>query len=324
MVAPKRTVPPARPSVKKLSKSVSRTSMIKLVRDNVVTLTKEKMARDKSHNQTLAEFQKWVKKGKKPQNKYSAAMVTNLETWEKVNPNRWTQDQLPKTIGISKTIILKVYGSSESKKSEHIDISELIPLAVGLGVSPGYLLQPNRKQLENDSTLHIAGLQKDGNALKINAHQWFLWVNSMGPLPGQLPEDYEIRMSQLTTEEDMKYEQPREILTAIELNRAINASYFSPISPGISAHEVFYPGLQPEVNGRFFLEYAERKIQPADRELTVFQNKVTFLTFARRGLRLMEEFETEGDIKKAIKWSLNQMGHALAAIAVNRLRKLKK
>ena len=163
-----------------------------------------------------------------------------------------------------------------------------------------------------------------GTAKESNAHQWFLWVNSMGPLPGQSPEDYEIRMSQLTTEEDMKYEQPREILTAIELNRAINASYFSPISPGISAHEVFFPGLQPEVNGRFFLEDAERKIQPADRELTVFQNKVTFLTFARRGLRLMEEFETEGDIKKAIKWSLNQMGNALAAIAVNRLRKLKK
>jgi hypothetical protein len=38
----------------------------------------------------------------------------------------------------------------------------------------------------------------------------------------------------------------------------------------------------------------------------------------------MDEFETEGDVKKAIQWSLNQMGHALAAIAVNRLRKLEK
>ena len=55
-----------------------------------------------------------------------------------------------------------------------------------------------------------------------------------------------------------------------------------------------------------------------------FQNKVTFLTFNRRALRLMDEFETEDDIKKAIKWSLNQLGHALAAIAVNRFRKLKK
>ncbi len=50
---------------------------------------------------------------------------------------------------------------------------------------------------------------------------------------------------------------------------------------------------------------------------------MTFLTFARRALRLMGEFETDGDTKKAIKWSLNQMGHALAAIAVNRLKKRK-
>jgi hypothetical protein len=298
--------------------------MIKLVRDNINTLTKEKMAWDKSHNETLAEFEEWVKKGRKPQDKYSDEMVKILETWEEVNPNRWTQDRLPATIGISKTVILKVYGSSKSKTSEFIDLSELIPLAVGLGVSPGYLLQPNRKQLENGSTLHIAGLQRDGKSLVISAHQWFLWVNSMGPLPGQSPEDYEVRMSQLTTEEDMQYEQPKEILTGIELGRAINASYFSPISPGISAHQAFYPGLHAEVNGNFFIEDVKRNLQPADRELAIFQNKVTFLTFTRRALRLMDEFETEGEIKKAIKWSLNQMGHALAAIAVNRFRKLKK
>jgi hypothetical protein len=145
----------------------------------------------------------------------------------------------------------------------------------------------------------------------------------MGPLPSHSPEEYEVRMSQLTTEEDMKYEQPKEILTGIELSRAINASYFSSISPGISAHEMFHPSLQAEVDGKFFIEDTERKLQPADRELAVFQNKVSFLTFNRRALRLMDEFETEGEIKKAIKWSLNQLGHALAAIAVNRLRKLK-
>ena len=324
MAVSKRTVPPALPPVKKLSRPTSRTSMTKLVRDNVNTLTKEKMAWDKSHNETLAEFEAWKKKGRTPQDKYSAEMVKILETWEKVNPNRWTQDQLPKTLGISKTVVLRVYGSSKSKTSDSLRISDVIPLAVGFGVSPGYLFQPNRKQLENDSTLYIAGLQHDGKPLVINAHQWFLWVHSMGPLPGHSPEEYEVRMSQLTTEEDMKYEQPKEILTGIELNRAINASYFSSISPGISAHEMFHPSLQAEVDGKFFIEDSERKLQPADRELTVFQNKVTFLTFNRRALRLMDEFETEGDIKKAIKWSLNQLGHALAAIAVNRLRKLKK
>jgi hypothetical protein len=323
MAAPKRTVPPARPPVKKLSRPSSRTSMTKLVRDNINTLTKEKMALDKSHNETLAEFEAWKKNGRKPQDKYSSEMVKILETWEKVNPNRWTQDQLPKTLGISKTVVLRVYGSSKSKTSDSLRISDVIPLAVGFGVSPGYLFQPNRKQLENDSTLHIAGLQHDGKSLVVNAHQWFLWVHSMGPLPSHSPEEYEVRMSQLTTEEDMKYEQPKEILTGIELNRAITASYFSSISPGISAHEMFHPSLQAEVDGKFFIEDTERKLQPADRELAVFQNKVTFLTFNRRALRLMDEFETEGEIKKAIKWSLNQLGHALAAIAVNRLRKLK-
>ena len=87
---------------------------------------------------------------------------------------------------------------------------------------------------------------------------------------------------------------------------------------------MFYPGLQAEVDGKFFIEDVKQNLQPADRELAAFQNKVTFLTFSRRALRLMDDFETESDIKKAIKWSLNQMGHALAAIAVNRLKKLKK
>jgi hypothetical protein len=221
-------------------------------------------------------------------------------------------------------VILKVYGTSKSKVNDSIRLSELILLSVGFGVSPGYLLQPNRKQLENNSTLHITGLRRDGKSLVIDAHRWFLWVHSMGSLPGRSSKDYEDRMSQLTTEEDMKYELPNKFDPDKELNRVFNATYSSPISPGVAALEVFYPSLHGEVSGRFFVEDAKRNLQAAGRELSVFQNKVTFMTFARRALRLMDEFETEGDVKKAIQWSLNQMGHALAAIAVNRLRKLEK
>lgn len=66
MAAPKTRIPPAKVQLKKLKRNRTKTTLTKLVRDNVNTLTKDLMAQDKQHNKTIAEFKTWDKKGRKP------------------------------------------------------------------------------------------------------------------------------------------------------------------------------------------------------------------------------------------------------------------
>jgi len=134
---------------------------------------------------------------------------------------------------------------------------------------------------------------------------------------------YELRMAQIDTVEDIQYEEPKQIFTSIEMDRIADSSYFSALSPTLSVHEYFIPQLVREVIGRSHLDDAKRELHPADRDLKVLRNKISLMTFVRRAIRLMEEFDSEADTKKAINWSLNQMGHALADIARNRKKKLK-
>jgi hypothetical protein len=196
-----------------------------------------------------------------------------------------------------------------------------MPLAIAFGVSPSYLLQPNRTQLTNESTLVIEGMFK--TPYEIGAHDWYLWINGLAPLPNWNPEYFELRMAQLDTVENMQYEQQKEIFAEIEMDRLIESSYFSELAPAFSVNEWFYPSLYPEVQGRSHLDDAKRELQPADGQLKALRAKITFMTFARRAIRLMSEFETEIDTKKAIHWSLNNMGHALADMARNRNKPLK-
>jgi transcriptional regulator with XRE-family HTH domain len=321
MAAPKKKIPPARMPVKQLSRNRSKTTLTKLVRDNINTLTKDLMAQDKQNNKMIAEYQAWKKGGKKPPTKYSDAMAQLIENMEKSDPNRWTQDRLAKTIGLSITVIRRVYASTTAKTSESLRLSDIIPLAIAFGVSPAYLLQPNKNQLTNDSLLIIEGMFK--TPYEISAHDWYLWIHGISALPNWNPEYFELRMVQLDTVENMKYEQPKEILTDIETNRLIDSSYFSELAPAFSVNEWFYPSMYPEITGRSHLDDAKRELQPADGQLKALRAKITFMTFARRAIRLMSEFETEADTKKAIHWSLNNMGHALADMARNRNKPLK-
>ena len=320
-MATKKVIPPAKPPVKALARPTSRTTLANLVRDNVLTITRDFMAQDKAHNKMVKDFQAWDKAGRKSSKKYSAAMIESLKNATEVKPTRWTQSNLGKTLGLSITVVRRVFATSASKRTGSVSITDVISLAITLGISPGYLMQPNKKQLENDSVLQLSGLFKQ--PLKIGAHEWFMWVHSFAPLPNVTNDGYELRMAQIDTVEGMQYEEPKQIFMNIDMDRIAESSYFSPLSPTLSVHEYFFPQLEREVVGRSHLDDAKRELQPADRDLRVLRNKISLMTFVRRAIRLMEDFESEADTKKAINWSLNQMGHALAEIARNRKKKLK-
>lgn len=320
MATPKRVIPPG-PEVKRLSKDVSKTTITKLVRDNLISLIRDKISEDKHYNSIVKGYLAWQKTGETPYGfDFTSTSAKVFEGAELVDANRWTQDRLAKTLKISKTVVRRVFDQSPTKGSKSLHLSDVIPLAIAFGVSPGYVLQPNRKQLENNSTLQIEGMLTV--PLEVTAHQWFAWVHGMAGLPGKSSKSFEVRMTQLTSYENMEYLKPAEIFTPIEMDRIFEGSYFSPLAATLSAHEWFSPLLAPDVNGRSFLDDAQRKRQPADRDLMVLRSKITFFTHARRALRLMDEFEGDHDTKKAIFWSLNQLGHALAAVAANRPKKL--
>lgn len=320
MVA-KKVIRPALPPVKKLSRSVSRTTVAKLVRDNVITISKDFTAQDKDHNRRLKEYRTWDDAGRKNPNKYSQALIEYYERAEEVPETRWTQSQLGKTIGVSTTVVRKIFATSASKRTGSVSITDVISLAIALGVTPGFLLQPNQKQLENDAELHISGILKQ--PLKIGAHEWFMWIHSFAPLPHIDNEYFELRMAQLDTVENMNYEEPKAVMAGTELNRIAKSSYFSDLAPTMAAHELFFPQLYPEVSGPSHLDDVKRKYHASERDLVVFRNKVSLMTHVRRAIRLMSEFESETDTKKAIRWSANNIAHTLAAIARNRSKPLK-
>ena len=122
----------------------------------------------------------------------------------------------------------------------------------------------------------------------------------------------------------MKYETPDAIDIPSEMTRMFDGSYFSSASAGFEVNEIFVPQLHREITERGHLDDAKRLLQSADRENMVYRSKLIFITYARRALHLMNDFKSEQNTKKAIHWSLNQMGHALAQIARNRPSSLEK
>lgn len=320
-MATKKRIPPALPPQKKLARPVSRTTLNKLVKDNVTTIAKDLMAEDKAHNKMVSDFQAWEQGGRKNPNKYNEAIIHSLKDAEQRDPTRWTQNNIGKTLGISITVVRRVFASSQSKETKHLQLTDIFSLAIALGVSPAFLLQPNKKQLEQNAELHISRLFD--KPLKISAHNWFMWIHSIAPMPNISNNYYELRMAQLDTVEEMLYEEPKQILIDPEMSRIADSSYFSSLSPALSVHEHFFPQLYSDVVERSHLDDSKRELHEADRDLKVFRSKITLMTFFRRAIRLMDEFETEADTKKAIRWSLNNIGHALADIARNRRIKLK-
>ena len=315
-----RTIPPARMPVKVLKRNTSTTSLANLVRDNVITLTRDYMARDKALNQELREFNSWRTKGSKPANKYSDEQIAVLEARRLVDPKDWTQSRLAKTLGIRVTVIRRLFAKDGPKASRKLTLDDVVAIAAALHVSPSYLLQPNNRQLENDSILQIHGLQK--TSFTVGAHTWFYWVNGLAGLDARTNDWYIKRMAELTTIEDATYEEPSNLSPNIELSRIMREAYTSPYSSGVAAFDSFNPE-EINLSGPSYIGQPKRLVQPADRERRVFQAVNESFTAFRLGLAHMFKHETTEVTEKAIRWSLGNIGRALATMASNRASKLK-
>jgi len=314
-----RNIPPARPAIKRLPRTSSSTTLTKLVRDNVITLTREYMARDKASNLELTAFEEWKKKGSKPASRYTQTQIDELESRERFDPKEWTQSRLAKTLGIRTAVVKRIYAKSGPKATKSLSMDDVVTIAIALHVSPSFLLQPNRKQLDENSTLMISGLRT--TPFEVSAHTWFLWVHGIAGLDATTNLWYIRRMAEITTLSDAKYDEPSNIIPIHEINRIISDSYTSAFASGVSLLRKFEPE-KMKIDKPTYLGGAKRMMQPADRDLRMFQALNDAMTSFRLAVTHMFQHSSETDTEKAIRWSLNNMGNAFAQLAKNRNKPL--
>lgn len=314
-----RNIPPARPPIKRLPRTPSNTTLTKLVRDNVITLTREYMARDKASNLELDAFKDWKKKGSRPSNRYTQAQIDELESRTRFDPKEWTKSRLAETLGIRETVMKRIYAKSGSKTSKSLLMNDVVTIAIALHVSPSFLLQPNKEQLEENSTLKISGLRT--TPFEVSAHTWFFWVHGITGLDATTNLWYIRRMAEITTLPDANYDEPSNIIPSHEINRIISSSYTSAFASGLALLRKFEPE-KIKIDKPTYLGGAKRMLQPADRDLSMFQALNDAMTSFRLAVNHMFEHSSETDTEKAIRWSLNNMGNAFAQLARNRHKPL--
>lgn len=279
------------------------------------------MARDKASNSELDAYESWKKKGSRPSDRYSKTQIDELESRERFDPKEWTQSRLAKKLGIRAAVVRRIYAKTGPKTSKSLSIDDVITIAMALHVGPSFLLQPNKKQLEENSTLQISGLRSA--PYQVSAHTWFLWVHGLTGLNASTNSWFIRRMAELTTLPDGNYDEPSNIIHIHEINRITKDSYSSPFASGVALLRKFDPE-SISVTEPSYLGATKRSQQPADRDLTMFQAINDAITTFRLTIAHMFEHRTELDTEKALRWSLSNMGNAFARLAKNRPVKMEK
>ncbi len=313
------------PKPKKLQQVMVTRTLTELVRGNLVALLRDRIAADKMHNAMVDAYEHWSRTGRK----IGDYLFTpgSLDGVKKRDVMQWTPDRLHKSSGIPKAVIRKVFEepvvkkSSKSKSTKPVGqkllrIEEVIPLAVIFGVTPGYLLQPFREDLENYSLLSITGFGKED--LVVNAHDWFAWVHGFRALPHQGGRTIEERLTYLSATADTKLLKPHEMDAPEELKRFLASTYGSEVNATIIANLQFHPLTTPAAREPHPMDSATRKRGQVARLRWRLVKQFSYMTNARRALRLVNEIEDPELLKRAIDWSIEMMRDDLSAFAANK------
>ena len=316
---------PARPKKKTLQQALVTRTITELVRGNLVALLRDRIAADKMHNAMIDAYEHWTKTGRKIGD-YIFTPGT-LDGVGRRDVMRWTPDRLHKSSGIPKAVIRKIFEEPVVKKSTNgkstkpvgqklLRVDEVIPLAVIFGVTPGYLLQPFREDLENYSLMRLTGFGKDD--LEVNSHDWFAWVHGFRSLPGQGGRTIEERLTYLSATKDTKLLKPHEMDAPDELKRFLASTYGSEVNATIVANIQFHPLTTPPASDPHPMDFAERKRTQVARIRWRLVKQFSYMTNARRALRLVNEIDDPKLLKGAIDWSIKMMRDDLSAFAANK------
>jgi hypothetical protein len=318
-------VKPAKPVKKTLQQVKVTRTLTELVRGNLVALLRDRIAADKVHNAMIDAYEHWMKTGRKIGG-YSFTKGI-LDGVERRDVMRWTPDRLHKSSGIPKAVIRKVFeepvvvNSTKNKAKKPtgqklLRVDEVIPLAVFFGVTPGYLFQPFREDLENNSLLCITGF--GAQDFLIDAHQWFSWVHGFKSLPYQGSATIEERLTYLSATSNTKLLKPHEMNAPDELQRFLDSTYASEVNATIIANMQFHPLLAPPPIEPHPYDTAIKKRTQVARIRWRLVKEFSFMTNARRALRLATQISNPVHLKQAIDWSVEQMRVDLSSLAANR------
>lgn len=321
----KEPVLPGVPKRKTLTQVMVQRTLTELVRGNLLALQTDRIDAAKIHNGMIDEYEHWMQTGKYiGEYRFTKGLLDGVERQDVM---RWTVDRMSKSTGISVAVLRKIFDDPEPTQSTKkpsgkpvglglLRVDEVIPLAVFFGVTPGYLLQPFREDLENYSLLKIGGFGKQD--FVVNAHDWFSWVHGFLSLPMQGSATIEERLTYLSASQETKRLKPHQVNTKDALPRFLASAYGSEVNATIVANIQYTPFTSNPPREPHPLNDAVRKKTQVERIRWRLRKQFSYMTNVRRALRLVGQLDTPDELKRAIDWSVEMMREDLSAIAANR------
>jgi hypothetical protein len=103
-----------------------------------------------------------------------------------------------------------------------------------------------------------------------------------------------------------------------ELNRFLASTYGSEVNATIVANIQFHPLTTPPASKPHPMDSSQRKRTQVDRIRWRLVKQFSYMTNARRALRLVNEIDDPELLKGAIDWSIKMMRDDLSAYAANK------
>ena len=161
-------------------------SVIAMVKRNINAVLRDKVMTDDAFNE-FGEMAITLLSNN-PKAKGKLEDLIDLEEFKKGrNQDRWGAKEFGKSIGFSDRKAMERLLAPIQVQGSHkqIDIKVLLMIAYKLDVTIGFLLQPTKRQLEEDALLIFEDF--GDTELRVSATQWLAWVNNWGFLPGTNP-----------------------------------------------------------------------------------------------------------------------------------------
>ena len=296
-----------------------KTTITQLVRNNVSALLRDRLAIDLINNELLRQYTAWLQ-GERTKSKFEFKGTLPING-KLVDTSRWTPERLAKAVDAQIGDIRRIFEPESGKGVPRLWIDEIIPVAVKLGVSPGFLLQPLREDLENNSLLVFPYFGE--HEMSVLAQDWFVWVHGFEALPAQGQSEFARRMTVLSGTRNLPVGNVNQMEYDIELERISSAAIFSPISAYMEASE--WP--MGDLVSSSFQEHRRPNVHPFDlavSEKTVvgrMQKRIKlvfiYMTHVRMALRLVQSAHRKNSVPSDIEWAINKLRNDLALLAVN-------
>lgn len=216
-----------------------------LVRLNLNALLRDLATRDQIWNSYLNEYKDWLDSDpmQRDSYKYSKDELLRFKNFgQEADYQQWSMSRLAQRLysieaqAGKKSIVgrvRKILSSSKGKGTNVLPIEEVVRFAIEVDVSPGSLLNPLAKWLEEDSILKFINFGP--KPLEISALDWYLFVNGLSGVRGVGYEGHRIQMMNFSAQTGLWADASKPYFLKEEIAR-IDASNSSPVIPEVGSN----------------------------------------------------------------------------------------